>query len=70
MMMRELLMSPQVDAAHPPLLGDYADTCRSFTWDAARGAWLRSQAGTPHVDTAGVQLAPANVVVLATSRFS
>lgn len=35
-----------------------------FTWDPDRGAWLRSQGGTPHVDTAGEQLAPANVVVL------
>ncbi len=35
-----------------------------FTWDAASGSWLRSQAGSPHVDAAGVQLAPRNVVVL------
>jgi len=35
-----------------------------FTWDAGRAAWLRSQSGSPHVDTDGVQLAPANVVVL------
>lgn len=42
-----------------------------FAWDAGRGAWLRSQGGAPHVDTAGEQLAPANVVVLETQyRFS
>lgn len=35
-----------------------------FAWDAASTTWLRSQAGTPHVDAAGVQLAPKNVVVL------
>lgn len=42
-----------------------------FTWDAASGTWLRSQLGTPHVDAAGVQLAPRNVVVLEIQyRFS
>lgn len=42
-----------------------------FTWDAGSGTWLRSQGGTPHVDTDGVQLAPANVVVLEIQyRFS
>jgi len=42
-----------------------------FTWDAASGTWLRSQLGTPHVDAAGVQLAPRNVVVLELQyRFS
>src|SRR5690606_25917511 len=42
-----------------------------FTWDPAAGAFLRSQDGAPHVDTAGVQLAPANVVVLEIQyRFS
>jgi len=42
-----------------------------FTWDAGRGAWLRTQGGSPHVDTDGVQLAPANVVVLEIQyRFS
>lgn len=42
-----------------------------FTWDAGRGAWLRTQDGAPHVDTDGVQLAPANVVVLEIQyRFS
>ncbi|MGE3621881.1 MAG: DUF3048 domain-containing protein [Acidimicrobiia bacterium] len=33
-----------------------------FTWNGT--GWARSQAGTPHVDAAGVQVAPANVVVL------
>jgi hypothetical protein len=35
-----------------------------FAWDEASGTWLRSQHGTPHVDAAGQQLAPRNVVVL------
>lgn len=35
-----------------------------FTWDATSQTWLRSQAGTPHLDAAGQQLAPRNVVVL------
>jgi hypothetical protein len=34
-----------------------------FTWDAASGTWPRTQSGTPHVDAAGVQVAPENVVV-------
>jgi len=42
-----------------------------FLWDPASSTWLRSMGGTPHVDTAGVQLAPANVVVLEIEyRFS
>lgn len=35
-----------------------------WAWDAAKGGWLRSQSGTPHVDAAGEQVAPANVVML------
>lgn len=38
----------------------------NYTWDAVSGTWLRSQNGTPHVDEADVQIAPANVVVLET----
>lgn len=34
-----------------------------YVWDAAAGTFARSQAGTPHVDEAGVQVAPQNVVV-------
>jgi hypothetical protein len=35
-----------------------------FTWDAATETWLRNQSGTPHLDAAGRQAAPRNVVVL------
>lgn len=35
-----------------------------FTWDTATKSWLRTQSGTPHVDAAGEQIAPRNVVVL------
>jgi hypothetical protein len=35
-----------------------------FNWDAASRTWLRSQGGTPHVDAAGVRVAPENVVVV------
>ena len=35
-----------------------------WEWDAASGGWLRTQAGTPHVDAAGVRVAPANVVMM------
>jgi len=42
-----------------------------FSWDPARGAYLRSMGGVPHVDVDGVQVAPANVVVLEIQyRFS
>lgn len=35
-----------------------------FTWDPATATWPRSQRGTPHVDTAGQQIAPTNVVII------
>jgi hypothetical protein len=34
-----------------------------YAWDAAAGGWKRAQNGTPHVDTAGAQVAPRNVVL-------
>jgi hypothetical protein len=34
-----------------------------FRWDQARGQYLRSQKGTPHVDEGGFQVAPRNVIV-------
>lgn len=34
-----------------------------YTWDPARGGWARLQSGRPHVDTAGVQVAPENVII-------
>lgn len=34
-----------------------------YAWDAAAGGWQRSQDGAPSVDTAGVQVAPRNLVV-------
>jgi hypothetical protein len=34
-----------------------------FVWDPAAAGWLRWQGGTPHVDEAGAQLAPTNVIV-------
>lgn len=33
-----------------------------YRWNGA-GGWARTQAGTPHVDSAGVQVAPANVII-------
>jgi hypothetical protein len=35
----------------------------SYRWDAGRHGWVRSQRGTVQVDTDGVALAPANLVV-------
>lgn len=37
-----------------------------FVWDAPSGRWLRYVDGYAQVDTAGVQVSPVNVVVLAT----
>jgi hypothetical protein len=34
-----------------------------YVWDANVGGWARSQRGSPHVDSAGVQIAPPNVVI-------
>jgi hypothetical protein len=34
-----------------------------YAWDASVGGWSRWQAGAPHVDTDGVQVAPPNVVI-------
>lgn len=34
-----------------------------FLWDADIGGWLRWQAGSAHIDTDGVQLAPRNLVI-------
>ena len=40
-----------------------------WVWDAASGTFLRSQKGTPHVDSNGVQDAQQNVIVQFTSYF-
>jgi hypothetical protein len=34
-----------------------------YAWDATVGGWLRWQAGAPHVDIDGVQVAPPNIVI-------
>jgi hypothetical protein len=34
-----------------------------YSWDAGVGGWFRSQAGMPHVDSDGVQVAPPNVII-------
>lgn len=36
----------------------------SWTWDAARGVWARSQSGAPDLDASGVPYSAVNVVVL------
>jgi hypothetical protein len=35
----------------------------TYRWDPVRAGWARTQAGTPHVDEAGVQVAPPNVII-------
>lgn len=39
----------------------FGKTDVSYSWTGS--GWARSQDGTPHVDTAGIQVAPTNVVV-------
>ncbi len=36
----------------------------THTWDDTLGGWLRTQDGQPHTNADGVQLAPANVVIM------
>jgi len=38
-------------------------TIVDYAWDGGSGTWKRSQDGTPHVDAAGGQVGPRNVVV-------
>jgi len=38
-------------------------TAVEWRWDAGSKTWKRAQNGTPHVDAAGAQVAPRNVVV-------
>jgi hypothetical protein len=35
----------------------------SYSWEPSVGGWVRSQAGTAHLDESGEQVAPQNVVV-------
>lgn len=41
----------------------YGSARASFTWDAGRGGWARTQDGRPHTVVGGAQIAPQNVVV-------
>ncbi|NOX31721.1 MAG: DUF3048 domain-containing protein [Actinobacteria bacterium] len=41
----------------------YRGTTVTHTWDAEVEGWARTQNGSPHVDTEGVQVAPPNVIV-------
>ena len=43
------------------VFADIVTTHITYTWDGQ--GWKRVQNGTPHVDAAGVQVAPTNVVV-------
>jgi hypothetical protein len=38
-------------------------TQAQYVWDAGAKSWLRTEYGQPHKDAAGVQIAPANVIV-------
>ena len=48
---------------HVEYRGKNVTTRVDYTWDAAAGGWKRSQEGTPHVDSAGAQVAPKNLIV-------
>lgn len=43
---------------------NFGSTRVTYRWSADRGGWLRTQDGSPHVDTDGIQASPTNVVVL------
>jgi hypothetical protein len=42
---------------------DKVQTLVDWKWDAAAGAWARTENGTPHVDAAGTQVTAKNVLV-------
>ena len=48
---------------HVEYRGKNITTRVDYAWDAGAGAWKRTQDATPHLDTAGVQIAPKNVIV-------
>jgi hypothetical protein len=43
--------------------GGPAEAPVDHVWDPAARGWARSQNGTPHVDTAGIRVAPQNLIV-------
>jgi hypothetical protein len=42
---------------------DWGTTLVEFRWEELEGGWARTQNGTPHVDEAGVVVAPENLIV-------
>jgi len=51
------------DSASAVTIGYGDDYNAGYLWDAASGTWKRYTSGAPFVDTAGKQIAPANVIV-------
>jgi hypothetical protein len=54
---------PSTAEAATGVLIDYGGYRIGYEWDAELGVWARSQQGSPHVDAAGVRIAPENVIV-------
>ena len=56
---------PSAAVGAAPATGAAVDfrTKVQYAWDAASGTWKRSHDGRPHNDSAGVQIAPKNVIV-------
>lgn len=52
-----------VAGVHVEYGGGTAQSPVDHRWDPALGGWARFQNGTPHVDIAGVQVAPPNLIV-------
>ena len=48
---------------HMEFRGKNITTITDYAWDASSGTWKRSQDGGAHVDSAGAQVAPRNVIV-------
>jgi hypothetical protein len=54
----------QAPAAHALIhFSGFAAPSVGYDWDPARGLWLRSQDGQPHLMVGGGQIAPANVII-------
>lgn len=64
----EALAGPGVEpsAGYQTTSSETLTTAIAWAWDEASARWLRTQDGTPHVDSDGAQVAAVNVVIRAT----
>ncbi|MBK5224493.1 MAG: DUF3048 domain-containing protein [Acidimicrobiia bacterium] len=59
---------PLTDGAAPTVGADvsFGNNPVQWRWDADKGVFLRTQSGTPHIDTEGRQIGVVNVLLLST----